>query len=62
MHDLELKKKELTSKKNEQLTKSVLNYQETLRMKQKLHELRQQDKLDSEQKIKSNLQLDLTKN
>jgi hypothetical protein len=62
MHDLELKKKELTSKKNEQLTKSVLNYQETLRVKQKLHELRQQDKLDSEQKIKSNLQLDLTKN
>ena len=62
MHDLELKKKELTEKKNEQLTKSVLNYQETLKMKQKLHELRQQDKLDSEQKIKSNLQFDLTKN
>ena len=33
MHDLELKKKELTEKKNEQLTKSVLNYQETLKMK-----------------------------
>lgn len=62
MHDLELKKKELTEKKNEQLTKSVLNYQETLKMKQKLHELRQQDKLDSEQKIKSNLHFDLTKN
>lgn len=62
MQNLELKKKELANKKNEHFTISVLNYQETLIMKQKLHELRQQDKLDSEQKIKSNLQLDLAKN
>lgn len=33
MHDLELKKKVMTAKKNEQLTKSVSNYQEILKMK-----------------------------